>query len=449
MRGLRSTVLLFVVLVGLGAYIYFKEWKTASLAEVRASRPRVLTAAPETIEEVTVRSVSGDTTTLTKAGEAWRITAPVAAETDETAASAITRDLGNLEIRHVVDENPSDLKPYGLDPPRVEVIVKTSGDAQPKHVLIGDKTPAGENLYTKLASEKRVLLIAASFDETFNKTTWDLQDRRVLQIDRLQIDSLEVAGPDQKVALVKRDLDWHLTQPLQTAGDLGVVSELIAKLTAAQMQSLAAPEATQLAKYGLDKPVHTVTVGTGSSRATLHVGSRADESRTYARDVSRPLVFTIETMLADELKKPLADYRRKDVFHFAAHDARRMELTRKGRTTIYERVENKTAGATRPTWREVSPQARDIEADIMDTALSRLSLLRAVTFVDSSRIKARLASPDVAVLVRYGDSGQDERVRLASVGNAPYAARAEWRDAATLAETAYVRVIEALDALPK
>jgi hypothetical protein len=449
MRGLRSTLLLFVVLVGLGAYIYFKEWRAPSLAEVRASRPKVLTVAPETIEQVTVRSASGDSTTLTKAGEAWRITAPVAAETDDTATSAITRGLGNLEIRDVVDENPSDLKSYGLDPPRVEVIVKTSGDAPPTHLLIGDKTPVGEDLYTKLASEKQVLLIAASFDETFNKTTWDLRDRRVLQVDRVQIDSLEVAGPVQKVALVRRDVDWHLTQPLQTAADLGVVSELIAKLTGAQMQSLSAPEATQLAKYGLDKPVHTVTVGTGSSRATLHVGSKADESRTYARDLSRPLVFTIETTLADELKKPLADYRRKDVFHFAAHDARRMELTRKGQTRIYEKVENKTASDTRQTWREVSPQARDIEPDLMDTALSRLSLLRAVTFVDSSRIKARLASPDVAVLVRYGDSGQEERVRLASVQNAPYAARAEWLDAATLAESAYVRVIEALDALAK
>lgn len=449
MRGLRSTLLLFLVLLALGAYIYFKEWRSASLVEVRASRPKVLTVAPEAIEEITVRSASGDTTTLTRAGEAWRITAPVAVETDDTAASAITRDLGNLEIRHVLDENPSDLKAYGLDPPRVEVIVKTSGDAQPKHLLIGDKTPGGENLYTKLASENRIVLIAASFDETFNKTTWDLRDRRVLQVDRLQIDSLEIAGPRQKVALVKRELDWHLTHPLQTGADLGVVSELIAKLTGAQMQSLSASEATQLARYGLDRPVHAVTVGTGDSRATLHVGSSAGESRTYARDLSRPLVFTIEDALADELKKPLADYRRKDVFHFAAHDARRMELTRKGRTTIYERIENETAGDTRQPWREVSPQARDIEPGVMDTALSRLSLLRAVTFVDSSRIKARLASPDVAVLVRYGDSGQEERVRLASVGNAPYAARAEWRDAATLADTAYVRVIEALDALPK
>jgi hypothetical protein len=448
MRGLRSTLFLLVVLVGLGAYIYFNEWKAPSIAEVRASRPKVLTAAADAIEQVTVRSASSDMTTLTKSGEAWRITSPVAADADATAMSAITRALANLEIRQVVDENPADLTQYGLDPPRVEVVLKVSGDAEPKRLLIGDKAPTGENLYAKLASETRLLLIAASFDETFNKSTWDLRDRRVLPIDRLQIDALEVAGPGQKVALARHDLEWRLTQPLRTGADLGVVSELIAKLTSVEMQSLITPAATQLSKYGLDKPVHTVTLGAGSSTATLEVGSKADESTVFARDVTRPLVFTVEKSFVDQLNKPVGEYRRKDVFAFAAHDARRIELTRNSQTRIYERIDN-TASDARQGWREISPHRREVQAALMDTALSGLSFLRALTFVDSARIKTGMASPDVVVLVRYGDAGREERVRLASVDNAPYAARAEWPDAAKLDANAYARVLDALNALEK
>lgn len=448
MRGLRSTLFLLVVLVGLGAYIYFNEWKAPSIAEVRASRPKVLTAAPDAIEQVTVRSASSDITTLTKSGEAWRITSPVDADADATAMSAITRALANLEIRQVVDENPADLTQYGLDPPRVEVVLKVSGDAEPKRLLIGDKAPTGENLYAKLASETRLLLIAATFDETFNKSTWDLRDRRVLPIDRLQIDALEVAGPGQKVALARHDLEWRLTQPLRTGADLGVVSELIAKLTSAEMQSLITPAATQLSRYGLDKPVHTVTLGAGSSAATLEVGSKADESTVFARDVTRPLVFTVEKSLVDQLNKPVGEYRLKDVFAFAAHDARRIELTRNGQTRIYERIDN-TASDASQGWREISPHRREVQAALMDTALSGLSFLRALTFVDSARIKAGMASPDVLVLVRYGDAGREERVTLASIDNAPYAARAEWPDSAKLDANAYARVLDALNALEK
>jgi hypothetical protein len=444
MRGLRSTLLLLVVLIGLGAYIYFVERRQPSVE----AKPKALEITPDAIERIVVKSSNGDTTTLTKAGEGWRIVSPVTAETDAPAVSGITRDVNRLEIRLVVDEKPTDLKQYGLDPPRAEVMVSTSGDADPKHLLIGDKTPAGENLYAKLGSDSKVFLIAGSFEDTFDKSTWELRDKRVLEIDRLQVDSLEVVGPVQRVQLAKRDLEWHLTQPLQTQADLGVVSEVITKLTTAQMRSIAAPDTKQLGKYGLEKPTYSVTVGAGSSRATLHVGARADESTVYARDVSRPLVFTIETSLVDELRKPLGEYRRKDVFDFEPYEARRIEITRRGQTIIYERIAGNGKDAAE-RWREVSPNARDIDAAKMDTALSRLSLLRAVRFIDPRKIKTGLDSPAIAVLVQYGEDQKQDQVKLTHVGSGPFAARAGWRDAATLDASAYALLSAALDALEK
>lgn len=440
MRGLPSTLLLLVVLIGLGAYIYFVERRQPSVE----AKPKALEITPDAIERIVVKSSNGDTTTLTKAGGGWRIVSPVTAETDEAAVSGITRGVNRLEIRLVVDEKPSDLKQYGLDPPRAEVMVNT-GYADPKHLLIGDKTPAGENLYAKLGPDSKVFLIAGSFDDIFDKSTWELRDKGVLKIDRLQVDSLEVLGV-QTVQLAKRDLEWHLTRPLQTEADLGVVSELITKLTTAQMQSVVAPEQKHLAKYGLDRPAYTVTVGAGSSRATLHVGAKAGESTTYARDLSRPLVFTIETSLADQLEMPLGEYRRKDVFDFEPYEARWIELTRQGQTTIYEKIAGNGTDAPE-RWREVSPNAHDIDAAKMDTALSRLSLLRAVKFVDPRKIKTGLESPAIAVIVQYGENRKQDQVKLTRVDTGPFAARGGWPDAATLDASAYALLSEALDAL--
>src|SRR5687767_7837656 len=112
MRRLRSTLILLAVLIGLGAYISFKKSSEPSLVEIRASRPKVLAVTPATVEHVTVRSASGETTIITKVDETWRITSPVNAEADEVAISGIMRDLDNLEIVGVVDEKPSDLKQY-------------------------------------------------------------------------------------------------------------------------------------------------------------------------------------------------------------------------------------------------------------------------------------------------------------------------------------------------
>ena len=63
-----------------------------------------------------------------------------------------------------------------------------------------------------------------------------------------------------------------------------------------------APEADGK-KYGLDKPAATVKFGSGSSQATLVIGGAAGEGSVYARDASRPAIFTVESSVLDELKK--------------------------------------------------------------------------------------------------------------------------------------------------
>ena len=80
------------------------------------------------------------------------------------------------------------------------------------------------------------------------------------------------------------------------------------------MKSIVTEQATpaDLKKYGLDKPDVAVTLNVGSARATLAVGGAAGEDTVYARDVSKPMVVTVESSLADDLKKALDDYRRKE-----------------------------------------------------------------------------------------------------------------------------------------
>jgi hypothetical protein len=75
-----------------------------------------------------------------------------------------------------------------------------------------------------------------------------------------------------------------------------------------------APDAPDPKKYGLDQPAATVRIGSGSSQATLVLGAKADNGDVYARDLARPLVFTLEAPLLDELKKDPSEYRQKDLF---------------------------------------------------------------------------------------------------------------------------------------
>src|SRR5436190_21175074 len=162
MRGLRSTIALMVVLGGLSAYIYFVlANKPEGGAEAAKERAFVALDADK-IDEIKVKSESGDTTTVKKANAMWQVTAPFMVKGDEMQAGAIATNLSSLEIVRVVDENPTDLKEYGLDAPRVEIEFKASGDktyGEAHRLFLGGKSPTGGDVFARRDAEKRVILM--------------------------------------------------------------------------------------------------------------------------------------------------------------------------------------------------------------------------------------------------------------------------------------------------
>ena len=114
---------------------------------------KVFTVDADKIDELEIKSESGDRTTLKRKGTDWQIVQPVAAPPDQAAVSGITSNLASLEIQRVIDENPSDLKNSAWPQPRVEVTFKSGG--QEHKLQIGQKTPTGTDIYAKLAGRRR------------------------------------------------------------------------------------------------------------------------------------------------------------------------------------------------------------------------------------------------------------------------------------------------------
>ena len=143
MRGLRSTIALLVVLIGLGAYIYFVTWKQPAQDSGSKLEKVFASVQADQIEELKVKAESGDVTTLKKTSGAWTVVAPMATAASEADASSVTSALSALEIERVVDENPTDVKDYGLETPRIEIDFKASDGKTSGRLLVGAKTPTG------------------------------------------------------------------------------------------------------------------------------------------------------------------------------------------------------------------------------------------------------------------------------------------------------------------
>jgi hypothetical protein len=447
MRGFKSTVALLIVLGGLGAYIYF----VASKAEDTGSKnekmfPGVIA---DSIEELSVRSESNETTSLKKQDTKWTMTAPVAARASDMDASAITSGIAGLEIIRVVEENPTDVKDYGLDKPQIEVTFK-SADGKPSGTLaIGAKTATGATLYARKNDEKRVVLIGEFNEATFNKGTFDLRDKAIMTVDRDKVDGVDVVQGATGFELVKKGADWAMTRPIAARADTSAADGLVSSVAGAQMKSVvsAAPTADELKTYGLDKPVSIVNLHLGSARASMAIGGAAGADTVYAKDVSRPDVYTIQKAVGDDFAKPADDYRRHDMFDMRAFTATRIEITRAGKTTAFEKVKG-TGENAQDTWKRVSPAGPDPDKEKFGAFVASIADIRAISFVDA-KTKTGLDSPSATIVVKFDEGKKEDKVLLGKNGADAFASRPDDPGAAKIDPTKFDDAIKSIDEFTK
>jgi hypothetical protein len=452
-RGLRSTLALLVVLVGLGAYIYFVTWKIEP-DDPNAVERVFESLQAEAIVALQVKSDKGPMTTLEKKGEAWQITAPEPADTDQTEAGAVATGLAAVERGRVIEEDAADLAQYGLSPPRIEVAFKTTDDTEFRHLYIGDKTATGGDMFAKLDNSNEVFLIPAYQEFTFNKSPIDLRDKTLLAFDRDAVKSIDVRGDRGDFTLARSDnAEWNITEPVSFRADPAAVEGLRARLETAQFKSVANEEATaeELRAFGLDEPSGTVVINS-AERTTLEFGGEAEDGGVYARESGRPnFIVTVDPAMVEDVTKPAIEYRRKDIFDFRPFNATRVEFTRSdGSSMPFEKVEGeaKDGKEAEDVWRRMGPNPIDAPRETMSALLSGLTTMRALSFVDSTA-NTGLDTPELTVVATYGEEGRQERVLFGRVNNDVYAARPNEPGAARVNPDEYAAAYKSLLELAK
>ncbi len=416
MRGMKSTLALLVVLVGLGAYIYFYGDRTSNSSDVE----KLFTGlASDDIETLTVKNDAGETTSVKKQDGKWMMTAPFQTRASDMDASGIANALAGLDVTRVVEEAPADVKDYGLDTPSIEIAFTSPAGKPSGKLLIGTKTATGGSLYARKEGETRVVLIGEYNSATFNKSTFDLRDKAIVSFDRSKVDGIDVVQPTGSFELAKKDGTWTLAKPLMARADGTAADGLVTAMESLQMKSIVVPSATPeaLEKYGLATPSTVVNLHLGADRTSVAVGAPAGDDTVYAKDVSRPDVFTIQLPAADDLRKTMEDYRARDLFDMRAFTANRIELTRNGKTTVFEKVKGADENAA-DVWKKVSPVAADADKEKFPAFVAALADIRAMSFVDS-KTRTGLDAPAATIVVKFDDGKKEDRVQIAKPARPP------------------------------
>jgi hypothetical protein len=438
MHGLKSTIVLLVALAALVGYIYFVD--SARTPGGADALPRAFTdISAENIVELQVRQANGDSARVERIDTSWQLTEPEQADADALQVASLTSSLANLDIQRVVDENPSDLGQYGLDPARIEVAFRMNGETEFRRLLIGEKTPTGSDLYAKTPDQSRVFLIASFLDATFNRTAFDFRDKSLVDFDSAAVTGLAISRGSETLRFSRSGSDWRIEAPIAGRADHAAVEGILTRMASAQMRQIVASEPANLGQYGLDRPSIVLTMSGGEAPATLLIGTSGDNG-LYAKDAARPLVFTIEESLASDLRKAVTDFRRKDLFDSRSFTANRVEFRRGDLVQTFE----KATADGKDVWQNAD--GANVDPTTIENLLTRLTSLQALSFEPGTH--PTLNAPMLAVTVRF-DTDRTETVSFGREGTSTdaYARRPDEQGTLQLSALPIEEVLEALDGL--
>jgi len=417
----RTTLIAALLLALFGVYYYFFEHRQArQKEEAREKEKQVFSLDWDRLRGIRVVGSHGAFLLERQPGEAgektppsppqgeWRLVEPIKAEADSSLLSGMVDGLKGLKIDQVVAENPEDLAPFGLESPKMTIEVRmTEGEPQPPALRVGGKSPVGANSYARREGEDKVLLLSASLETQFDKSLFDLREKRLFLFNQSEVESLRILKQGRPwLEMAREDGQWLLISPLRAPADEEEVGKILSKLTGLRARSFEAEEGADLASFGLADPAWTVEVGLSPdhARVSLVIGSAGrDEGRetVFAKRGETPGVVNLDRDVTEALAAGPEQLREKKVFAFKSWEVEKVELDLEGTSVALEKTDE-------GKWWIRSPIEARAAAARISPFLSSLSRLEGQEFIPAPEEGNGLAA--------YGLDAPIARITLLSKG---------------------------------
>lgn len=276
----------------------------------------------------------------------WKIAEPLPADADESAVNAMVDAALGLKQKSDLGTE-TDVKPYGLDAPRLRVTLKLD-DGKEQGVEVGLDNPFDSTVYLRKSGEPTIRIAEGTSKSPFEKELFDLRDKRVAHLEEsAEVQRLEVLGGPVSYTLVKDGKEWKLEAPVKGLADSGTADRLVGtlkslKATRVQLEEIA-PAA--YVAYGLTPPKLTVKLSVlpagakdALTRTLLFAQPRPGEAsvtvKTYAKRDDSATLYEVDNQVLKDLGKELFDLQDKQLTHLTREDVRRISFESPGAPRI-------------------------------------------------------------------------------------------------------------------
>ena len=158
----RRIAVYYVLSLLLGGYYFAFEWRPNPDMPVRGARPvvqnRFLPLAREDIHEVVLRRQEGAVHCV-RNGDKWETLEPQNVEITSAIVESLLENLTQEKEIQVVEQNATDLKPYGLADPYSILELKGKENNLLATVSVGDRNPTASAVYALKDKSRQVVVV--------------------------------------------------------------------------------------------------------------------------------------------------------------------------------------------------------------------------------------------------------------------------------------------------
>jgi hypothetical protein len=194
-------------------------------------------------------------------------------------------------------------------------------------------------------------------------------------------------------------------------------------LNEGDIQKFVSDTATDLTKYGLDRPNIKIVFSSYSSENTAESNAgetilttlafgNSEGGLTYARLEQEPYIFSIADKFLNDLPTNEINFRTLDVLELRRDELESVRVDKPGQGPI------DLVRGDKGKWVIKGKTTQQDEAKVQ-TFLNTLASLRATTWVDSSKWEQNVDKPSLMVQIRYQSGENDREVELKFGGANP------------------------------
>jgi len=394
-----------VVLAALTGALYWSNRHSASENTAKASidtPPKILSLKQDDISKIQIKKKGGEELVLAKGdGGKWQITAPKQLSADQEAVSNLLSSVSSLNSDRLVEDKAGDLTQYGLTQPSLEVDI-TAKDAKAQKLLLGDDTPAGSAVFSKLEGDPRVFTIASYNKTSIDKTTNDLRDKRLLTVDFDKLSQVELVTKKQDIEFGRNKQEWQIVKPKPSRADNFQVEEIVRKLRDANMEAASSDADAKKAFAAFASGTQVATAKLTDSATTQELQIRKSKDDYYAKSSAVPGIYKVPNDVGQGLDKNVDDFRNKKLFDFGFEEPGKIEVHDGAKAYFL------TKGG-QDWW---SADSKKLDASNVQALIDKIRELSASKFVDSG-----FTAPVMELTVTSNDGKRVEKVSISKSGD--------------------------------